>query len=286
MPTHSDDRHELAAGLRALRADAGRSTNQLARELDWSQSKVSRVERGVTLAKPSEVEQWARLLNAPPERRRQLVELAAQQGVQLTKWKQAAAPGRRRRQEEIQALEASAGTVWVFAPNIVPGLAQTARYAEAMFRMGRHRSPSLEEVGGAVEARLARQAALTEPGKRFRLLSTETALRRSLLPKADMLAQLGRLLEVSRVPTVEMGVIPFASREQTHTYHGFSVLGDPDVDDGALVLASTVTRRLTVREPDEVREYIAHYDRLAEGAVFGDELMSLLREVSARAPWS
>lgn len=286
MPTHSDDRHELVTGLRALRLDLGRSTTELANQLGWSQSKVSRVERGVTLAKPGEVDAWARALRASPELRKRLIELAEQQGVELARWKQAVAPGRRRRQEEIQALEAAAGVIWVFAPNIVPGLAQTARYAETMFRMGRDQGLSVEEVAGAVEARLARQAALNDPDKRFELLFTETAVRRSLLPRADMLAQLSRLVEVSQLVNVQMGVIPFATREHTHTYHGFSVLGDPDTDERALALASTVTRRLTVREPDEVREYIAHYRRLAEGAVFGDELVKLLREISAQAPWS
>jgi hypothetical protein len=52
------------------------------------------------------------------------------------------------------------------------------------------------------------------------------------------------------------------------------------------MLAETVTRMLTVRAPEEVREYIEHYDRLAEGAVFGDELRALLAEISAQAPWS
>ena len=286
MPPHSDNRHELTAGLRALRLDGGLSTTELARHLGWSQSKVSRVERGVTLAKPAEVEEWAQALHADPELSRRLLELAEQQGVELLEWKRALAPGRRKVQQEIQMLEVAASAIWVCPLDVVPGLAQTARYAEGMFRMGRDRALSDRELTEAVEARLARQAVLINPSKRFKMLLTETALRRSLLPKADMIAQIERLIEVSRLPTVEMGVIPFAARERTHTYHGFSVLGDPDADDGALVLAETVTRTLTVREPDEVREYIAHYNRLAEGAVFGDELVALLRGISAQAPWS
>lgn len=98
--------------------------------------------------------------------------------------------------------------------------------------------------------------------------------------------QLSRLARVAQLPNVEMGAIPFKARERTHTYHGFTILGDPDVDESALVLAETVTRVLRIRDPDEVREYIAHYERLAEGAVFGDELLTLLRETSAEAPWS
>jgi transcriptional regulator with XRE-family HTH domain len=286
LPTHSEDRHELASGLKALRLDAGRSTTELARQLGWSQSKVSRVERGVTLAKPAEVAKWARMLHAAPAQRQRLVELAEQQGVELLEWKRAVAPGRRRLQEEIQELEAAASAIWEFSMDVVPGLTQTGPYVGAMFRLGRDRAISDEEIAGAVEARLARRAVLDDPTKRFKLLLTETALRRSLLPSDAMRAQLRQLIEVAELPTVQLGVIPFATRERSHPYLAFTVLGDPDVDENAMVLAETVTRMLTVRAPEEVREYIAHYDRLAEGAVFGDELRALLTAISEEAPWS
>jgi transcriptional regulator with XRE-family HTH domain len=286
LPPRSEDRQELAAGLRGLRLDAGRSTTELAHQLGWSQSKVSRLERGITLAKPDEVGEWTRVLRAEPEVHRHLVELAERQGVELLEWKRAAAPGRRRLQEEINELEAAASTIWVFSLNIVPGLTQTSRYAEVMFRIGRDRALPDQEIAEAVAARLARQTVLDDPSKRFKLLFSEAALRRSLLPGEDMRAQIRALIKVARLATVEMGVIPFSASERTHTYHGFSILGDPDADSNAMVIATTVTRTLTVRAPDEVREYIEHYRRLAEGALFGDDLLRLLREVSEEAPWS
>lgn len=262
------------------------STTELARVLGWSQSKVSRVERGVTLAKPDEVADWSRALHAPADLRRRLAELSERQAIELITWKQQVAPGRRKRQEEIKELEAAASTIWVCPLAVVPGLAQTARYAETIFRIGRDRAISDDEVNGAVTARMARQEALRDRTKRFKMLFTETAVRRSLLPGVDMRQQLERLIEVARLHNVEMAMIPFATRERALSYHGFSILGDPDVDSRALVIVGTVTRTLTIRDPDEVREYIAHYDRLAEGAVFGDELVTLLREISAEAPWS
>jgi transcriptional regulator with XRE-family HTH domain len=286
LRTQSDDRGKLASGLRTLRLDAGRSTTELARQLGWSQSKVSRVERGVTLAKPAEVEEWAQALYASPELRRHLVGLAEQQGVELLEWKRAVAPGRRRLQQEVHDLETAASTIYAFALDVAPGLTQTRRYAESMYRIGRDPTISNQEVAEAVDARLARQSVLNDPAKRLKLLCTETALRRSLLPKDDMRAQLRRLIEVTELPTVELGVIPFSARERSHTYHAFSILGDPDVDENAMVLAETVTRMLTVRAPEEVREYVAHYNRLAEGAVFGDELRALLTAISEEAPWS
>jgi transcriptional regulator with XRE-family HTH domain len=286
LPTHSNDRHELAAGLRALRLDAGLSTTEMARRLGWSQSKVSRMERDVTLAKPGEVDAWTRLLHTEPDVRRRLIALAERQGVELLEWKRAMAPGRRRLQEEINTLEASASVIWVFSMDVIPGLAQTKRYAEAMIRLDHSPVPSEEEIIESAEARLARQAILDNPAKRFNLLFAETALRRSLLPREAMQAQIARLVEVARLPNVEMGVIPFAARERSQTFHAFAVLGDPNIDDNAILLAELLTRGLTIRALDEVREYIAHYERLAESALFGDDLLRLLQEISEEAPWS
>lgn len=285
MPSRSDERQELAAGLRALRHDAGLSTTQLARRLGWSQAKVSRLERGVTLAKPAEVGSWARLLHAEPELRHRLVELAEEQRIELLEWKRAMAPGRRRAQEEVNAIEAAASIIWVFSMDMLPGLAQTAQYAEVMLRIGRDRTISDQEAAAAAQAQTARQAALRDRSKRFKLLCSEAALRRSLLGKAAMRAQLGQLMEIAGLPNVEMGVIPFSTRERTHTYHAFAILGDPEVDDSSMVLAESVTRTLTIRAVDEIREYISHYERLAEGALFGDDLARLLLEVSEEAPW-
>lgn len=239
----------------------------------------------MTLAKPTEVDEWARVLSAGLDLRRHLLDLAQRQGAELLEWKRMVAPGRRRRQEEIRALESEASVLWVFSLNLVPGLAQTARYAEAMFRMGRDRSISDEEITGSVQARLARQAVLDDSAKRFKLLFAEGAVHRSLLERDDMREQVHRLAAVAEMPSVEMGMIPFAARERVHTYHNFSIIGDPEVDANALVIVGTVTRKLTVRDPDEIRQYIEHYRRLAEGALFGDELVAFLQEFSMQSPW-
>lgn len=285
MTIHPDQRYELAAGLRALRENRGWSTRLLAARLAWSQSKVSRIDRGATLAKPSEVEDWARMLDATTDERERLVALAEQAGIQLTEWKREVAPGRRKLQAEIGEMETAASIVRLFSMDVIPGLAQTSPYAEVMFRLDQDKAPD-EDVAAVVEARTTRQAALDNPDKTFKLLCTETAFRRNLLDRDAMLDQINRVLEVAALPNVEFGVIPFAARERTHIYHAFAVIGDPSYDDSAIVLVETVTRGLTVRDEDEVTGYIDHFDQLAQEAITKDKLPAFLREVAATAPWS
>ena len=69
----ANSRRRMAEALRELRVSAGLSTTQLANLLGWSQSKVSKTERGVTLPPPPDVEAWANATGASGELRAQLV---------------------------------------------------------------------------------------------------------------------------------------------------------------------------------------------------------------------
>ncbi|MGH3720807.1 MAG: helix-turn-helix domain-containing protein [Pseudonocardiaceae bacterium] len=272
----------MAEALHDLRVDAGLSTTQLARRLGWSQSKVSKTERGVTLPPASDVEMWANATAAPPELRAQLSALADRAAVEFIERRRVLAPGPRRVQEKIQRLEEAASVVRVFHPNVIVGLAQTRAYVEAMFRLGG--SVREESLDDAVSARLARQATLVDQSKRFELVMGEVALRRRLISPAKMRIQLERLVELSWQPNVSLGVIRFDTDERVHQYHGYSVIGDPDLDDEAIAGTSTVTRTLRIRGVAEIREYIEHFDGLRAAATEGEPLRAFLRELIAELP--
>lgn len=281
MTDHAEERRRVAEGLRALRADAALSTTELAKRLGWSQSKVSKTELGRTMPQPSDVDAWARATGATPGVRDQLLELAERSATEAIEWRRELAPGRRRKQDEIRRIEAAASVIRVFSPDVVVGLAQTARYAEAMFRLGRVVGPA-EDLQQVVEARMARQTALDDQSKRFHLLMSETALRRRVVSRLEMGEQLARLMELLRQPHIDLAVIPFSADERVHQYHGFAVLGDPTLDEASIVLAETVTRGLTLRQPDEVLAYLDHFQALRGAAVAGDELQAFLQEFAAR----
>ncbi len=277
--THPPVDRRLAAGLRALRLDVGLSTTALAGILDWSQSKVSKTELGRTTPTPADVEAWCVATGAAAGIRDDLVRLAEQAAHQAVEWRRELAPGRRRKQQDIQRLEAAASVVRVFSPDVVVGLAQIRPYAEAVFRLGRRLdAPDAEPNESVVEARLARRSVLADHRKQFHLLMGETALHRQLVSPRVLRRQLEHLVHLAAQANVVMGVIPFAGPERVHQYHGFAVLGEPGVDDEALVLAETVTRGVTVRSPEEVAEYVAHFKGLRQGAVEGEQLAALLHE--------
>ncbi len=281
MREEDEDRRRAAAVLRGLRADAGLSTTHLAEQLGWSQSKVSKTELGRTTPSPEDAEAWARATGASSATREELRVLAERAATRLTAWRRELAPGRRRMQQDIRRFEAAASVVRVFSPDVVVGLAQTPAYAAAMFRLGRDVGLT-EDFEKVLAARLARQAVLEDERKKFLFLMGETALWRRLISPEQMKTQIQQLRQLATRPHIDLAIIRFAGEEHTHQYHGYAVLGDPDADDKALVLAETVTRGLTIRSADEVRKYIEHFTALRAGAVDGGELDRFLQEVSAQ----
>lgn len=281
MREADEDRYRAAAVLRGLRTNAGLSTTQLADQLSWSQSKVSKTELGRTTPSPEDVDAWARATGGSSATREELRVLAERAATRLTAWRRELSPGRRRMQQDIERFEVTASVVRVFSPDVVVGLAQTPAYVAAMFRLGRDVG-LVEDAEKVIAARLARQAVLDDERKKFLLVMGETALWRRLISPEQMSTQIQQLRQLATRPNVDLAVIRFVGEEHTHQYHGFAVLGDPDADDEALVLAETVTRGLTIRGTDEVQQYIQHFNALRAGAVDGGELDRFLQEVSTR----
>ncbi len=175
-------------------------------------------------------------------------------------------------------MEQAASVIRVFAPDVIAGLAQIRPYVEKMFKLGRKIELADEPDEDVVNARLERASVLDRTDKQFFLLMGEFALRRQLIPAAQMRQQIEHLIELSTRPNVAVEVIPFAADEKVHQYNGFAILGDPDVDDEAIVLAETLTRGLSIRSSEEIREYVAHFNALRLGAISGVDLQLFLQE--------
>lgn len=284
MNVTPEDLKKLALALKNLRVDAGLSTPKLAVELGWSQSKVSKTETGRTKPAPEDVDAWCRHFHAPPELREELIAIATAAAAVAADWRRELAPGRRRKQEDIRRMEQAASSIRVFAPDVIAGLAQTKPYVEKMFKLGRKLELAEEPDEDVVNARLERAAVLDQTDKQFFLLMGEFALRRQLIPASLMREQIEHLIKLSERSNVAIEVIPFAADEKVHQYNGFAILGDPDVDDEAIVLAETLTRGLSIRSRDEIREYIDHFNALRLGAISGSDLHFFLQEVIKGLP--
>lgn len=270
----SAQRRRLGAALRRLRTAAGLSGEQLAREVGISQSQVSRIELGHQAASVDVVKRWAQACGASAEVLAELTEWAEGAAFEAVAWNKAMGRGLVGLQEDVRDLEASARTILDFALLILPGLVQVPEYARRIFAAGH--PGGRPDIAAAVAARMDRQLALYEESRRFEFVIAEAALRWRIAPANVMLAQIDRVMTVATLSTVTLGVLPLTS-DAWHE-HDFVILDDP-LDGDPLVHVETMTRGITITDPEEVGEYRDMFRRVQASALTGPEAAELLQEI-------
>ena len=273
------ERAQLAAELRRLRDQAGISGRELATGIgNISQSKVSRIEAGTAMPTLVQVERWADLTKASPAAKQALIRLAERAFTEIHTWRMSL-QGRPHRQDDVGEREAQARMTRTFQPTIVPGLLQTAQYARQVF--GLSPLPNVREgIPAAVASRLDRQLALYEPERRFEFLITEGALRWCPGPDAPNLLtpQLDRIVSLSTMDNVSIGIIPDGRQALAFAAHGFVIYEGHDVDD-TFVSVEAIHAGITVHDPESIDIYQRTWSTLTQMAVFDDEARRLVAEL-------
>jgi hypothetical protein len=88
-----------------------------------------------------------------------------------------------------------------------------------------------------------------------------------------MLGQLDRLVSLSQLPNVRLGIIGFESRYATSPWHGFWLY------DNERVLVETLSAELDLRQPQEIELYASAFEQLAAVARYGRAARAVINRV-------
>jgi transcriptional regulator with XRE-family HTH domain len=257
-----DARAALGGRLRELRSSAGLSGRGLAEALTWPPSKVSKLENGHQTPTDDDIRDWTGATSSEGETEALLAALHTLE-VQHAQWQRVLRAGLRPRQQELAEWDQRTRLFRAFEATVVPGLLQTAEYARARFAEGIRRLKLPNDIDEAVAARVRRQEILYRPDKRFHFVLTEAALRIRLCPAAVMLGQFDRLVSLSQLPNMRLGVIAFETQYATAPWHGFWLY------DSERVLIETFSASLDLRQPSEIELYESAFEQLAAVASYG-----------------
>jgi transcriptional regulator with XRE-family HTH domain len=270
-------RQELGAALRRLRKNAGLSGEEMAAAVGISQSRVSRMELGQQIAAPALVDNWARAAGAPGHERERLLGLAEAAAAEMVSWRSAMGRGLVRLQEDSRDLEATAATILNFQIAGVPGLLQLPDYARRVFMAGH--PAGVPDIAAVVAARMNRQAILYDDSRHLEFVMTEAAVRWRVGPANLMRAQVEKIIDVSALENVTIGIIPQAAEADAWHDHGFNILDDRGDNGDPVVHVETLTRGLTITDSDDVAVYKDAFAQLREQAVTGTEAQAMLRQI-------
>jgi transcriptional regulator with XRE-family HTH domain len=262
----------LGGRLRELREHAGLQAKELAETLRWHPTKISKMENGKQTPVDGEIVAWTRATNSEAEAANLLASLHTLK-IQYAEWRRIMRAGVRPRQNELAERDQKTRLFRVFESTVVPGLLQTSEYARARIAEAIRTFGLTSDVNEAVEGRMKRQDVFYRPGKRLHFVVTEAALRLRLCPPEIMLGQLDRLISLSALPNVRLGIIGLKTAYTVAPWHGFWIY-----DDDA-VLVETYSAGLNLTQPQEIELYGRVFDELAAVAVYGRTARTIITEV-------
>lgn len=265
-------RRSLGLRLRELRQAARMNGRQLAELLGWPASKISKLENGRQTPTDDDLRAWADAAGAPQAAEELLAALHTLE-VQHAEWQRQLKAGLRTHQAELADLDEKTRHFRAFEPMVVPGLLQTAEYARARLAEGVRVFKVPNDVDAAVRARVQRQEILYRRDKAFHFVLTEAALRLRLCAVDVMLAQLDRLVALSALRNVKLGIVPFETRYRVAPWHGFWLLDDERV------MVETYSAELNLAQPQEIALYTAVFDQLAATASYGGDARAIITRV-------
>jgi hypothetical protein len=230
--------------------------------MDWSPSKVIRIERGDVSVSTNDLKALLDYYGVKDQKRiNELLALAkSSRGTSFyDQYGDIVMPGFK----EYLAYEASASVIRQYDPLLMPGLLQTEEYARGIFtgmaQFGAERADRLWALRQHRQDTVNRE----DPPETLYVVD-EAALRRHVGGRNTMRRQLERLKEFATEAHISIRVLPFTCGAHSGLHGAFVLLefADPALDD--LVHLETI-RQVTIRDDTElIARYVDRFEQIQE----------------------
>jgi transcriptional regulator with XRE-family HTH domain len=283
------ERRRLRSALRRLRELAGVTQDQVAAAMDWSPSKVIRIEAGAVGISITDLRALLRLYDVTDaDAINELAELArsSRKRSWWSEYKESLSP----QLVSYIGLEADASAIRYYQPLALPGLLNTEAYARAVVR-GTSPVPLTDaDLDTRVEVRLKRQQAVLgrdNPPEVTAVLD-EAVLRRRVGGVSVMRAQLAYLRRLASRPYVTMQVLPFSAGATPGLTGPFVILEFAAAADTDVVYLETQPGAIWIDKQDDVAPYRGAFDSVRGAALSPEASDALIErvadELGARTP--
>jgi transcriptional regulator with XRE-family HTH domain len=280
-------RRRLAAELARLRKDSGLTGAQVARQLSWSTSKISRYELARTGLKPEDVDDLLDLYGVAGQAKEELMVLATEAAKRG--WWEAYSDVLPEELAELIGLETEARLALTWQIECIPGLLQTEDYAGQVNR-GFQEVVAMppRTMARRIRARLLRQQVLIRDNPlRLSVVIDESALLRGPADPQVMRDQMKHLVEVSALPNVTIQVLPTAG-SLAIIQPSFVVLEFGDSEIGSadslpdVAYAEHLVTNLYFEQEDDTYHYKEAYGQLAAAALSEADSTAMFAELARR----
>lgn len=273
----------LRGELVRLRKDSGLTQEQVAGALEWSPSKLIRVEGGRSSITMVDLDALLRVYRITSESRRDQLQ-SLNRGARERAWWDTYKDDVSAAYLNYVGLEAGAAFVRQFQLGFIPGLLQTEDYARAVTRVG---SVDPGKVDLLVGLRMKRQSELARRSARPRqyFVIDEAVIRRHVGIKKDriiMPAQLRHIADkAERDELVTIRVIPFGTGAHPGLFGPFTLLEfDGGLPDVLYLDAGRGDFNVISGNDPRVAAYADDFENLLEDALPADRSIDFIRGVA------
>jgi transcriptional regulator with XRE-family HTH domain len=270
-------RKRLSNSLRELRREAGLTAEQVATQLGWDPSKISRIESNEwKLPKVKDVEALLDVYGVTDPAQKEALATLARQARERGWWERykdvlgSALPG----------LETEATQIRTYQPILIPGLLQTPDYIRAICRAGMCDEDDTER---RVEARIARQQILyRDQSPTLWAVLDEAALRKLVGGREVMRDQVHHLLDMQdHRSNIWIQVIPDSIGAHA-SMGGPIVLLDYAADPTIVFLENPGAGDLFLEQVADVARYNIRYSHVTGSALSVEESTEYLKRLLER----
>jgi transcriptional regulator with XRE-family HTH domain len=284
MPSPYVRRRRLAVEIRKLREGRGLTTDDLARLVFHSRTKITRLENAQIRPDLTEIMNLLDALEITGDEYDRICKLAreASQKGWWDRYGMSMGP----RQKLYADLEYSAAAVRAYNQTAMPAVLQAPEFIASLVDLDRCQGKLDYLPERMTEARMRRQSELLRSdGPTYETVLDECVIHRLAVPPRAKIAQLRHMIGVvSRDDRITVRVlrhdaeIPGGFLPKSAFYlYTFAEAGDPPI-----AVIDTVTTDLVLTQRGEVARYAAIYDRLRKVALSRDDSVNFLDRVAKR----
>lgn len=277
-------RRRLRLELRQERERANKSQTEVAKKMDWSLSKVIRLEAGQVGISTNDLKALLDLYNITDTgRRASLVELARsarQQSAWWTAYRDSISP----EYLEYLGLETDAAVLSSYNQAYVPALLHTEDYAREIIRSGSPVSLSEDQLERLFELRMARQEHVLGRDKppQINMAVEEGVLRRQVGGREVMHDQLTSLAQLEALDNVCLRIVPFTAGAHPGMSGPFQIIDFDKEADPPVLKLDAVPRDVLLRDdPERLEMYRRGYAKILACALSEEESLDLINAIAA-----
>lgn len=272
-------RRRLRTELRRARQAKGLTQEQVAKAMEWSLSKMIRIENASTGISTNDLKALLPLYGITDDDQINHLVVLARAARSRSWWsgyRDVAPPALL----QLIEYESAAAAIRQFESMFIPGILQTEEYARAALEDFYDESRASERVTALVELRTRREELLDrENAPHFSFMLDESVVRRVVGSPSIMRGQLRRLIEASELGNVTVEVVPFSAGLHPGMKGPFEIVEFADDPDQKVVFLETPRGDIVSDDPEETANYLEAFRQIKKTSLDPRESVAYLRDI-------